>query len=221
MSIPTDSIIVVRHAEPADQHVTAPNHWIDMPLTDLGRRQADAVADRLARELAGATCRLYSSDLKRTAQTAEPIASRLGVAVQPAPQLREYNNGLADGLSAETLKTWAPELTPPMREILANPGGESWPQFHQRVSAFMERISAAADRPLIVVAHNGSINIILNWWLRAPLTAGGDTPLSFGASLASLTVLRVSPQGKPAVERLNDTCHLQAAGLGENSQPPR
>lgn len=219
MSIPTDSIIVVRHAEPADQVRTAPSHWIDMDLTPLGRRQADCLADRLARELSGPRCRLYSSDLRRASQTAEAIAGRLGVTVQLAPQLREHHNGLAPGLTQEALKEWAPRMTPPMHDLLASPGGETWPQFQQRVSTFMERITAAPDRPVVVVAHNGTNICILTWWLRLELNEAGQPRVSFVSSLASIAVLTTNRFGKPTIERLNDASHLQAAGPADPTHP--
>ena len=237
------AIIVVRHAQPADCMDGAASHWIDTELTPLGRRQAQAVADRLARELApalerslaldvgpapehgaalelgpaprgapSARCVLYSSDLRRAAQTAEPIGRALGVEVVPAPGLREFNNGIPSEKAMEDLCKYVGEPTPATRELLAAPAGETWPQFQQRVAGCMERITAGEERLVVVVAHYGAIGIILSWWLGLGLTAAGDTPVSFEAGLASIAVL-TRRYNKPRIDRVNDAAHLREAGL--------
>lgn len=208
-----NAIIVIRHAQPVDCNDTASSHWTDTELTEMGRRQAQCLADRLRREIGSIPCVLHSSDLRRAFQTAEPVAKALGVPIIPQPGLREFNNGLAAGETEEALGRFVPVLTQAHRDLLANPAGETWTQFHQRIAACMDRITAGEGRLTLVVAHYGAIINILHWWLRLGLTETGDTPASFDASLASIAVLRRSRQGKPAIERLNDTSHLLADGL--------
>lgn len=206
-------IIIIRHAQPTDCSAHAVSHWTDTDLTDLGRRQAECVAQRMQRELGSAPCVLYSSDLRRAAQTAAPIAEKLGMEVIPVPELREFNNGLSAGGSEEALVKSAAQSSAASRDLLTNPAGESWTQFYQRVSTCMDRLTKEQGRTVVVVAHYGTIINIMTWWLRIGLTATGDTPASFEASLASVAVLKRSRQNKPALERLNDTSHLLAAGL--------
>ncbi len=73
-------IYLVAHGE-AQHHVQGlVGGWYDSDLTELGHRQAQAIAGRLAERLAGApSAEVYASDLRRTAQTAAPIARVLGV----------------------------------------------------------------------------------------------------------------------------------------------
>ena len=214
-----NAIIVIRHAQPADCQDGAASHWIDTELTDLGRRQAQAVADRLARELAASfpgpaaeSAVLYSSDLRRAAQTADAIGKALGLPVLPAPELREYNNGLPSEKAIADLRKYVPEETPVTRELLAKPAGETWPEFYGRVAAGMERITAGEERLVVVVAHYGAISNILSWWLGLGLTEAGDTPVSFEAGLASIAVLS-RRYNKPRLDRVNDAAHLREAGL--------
>ena len=206
-------IIVIRHAQPADCNDFAASHWTDTDLTDLGRRQAQCVADRLARELSGAECVLHASDLRRASQTAEPISKALGVPIRPEPGLREFNNGLGVGQTEEALRKFVPRETQATRDLLAKPEGETWTAFYHRVSGCMERIAEERGRIVLVVSHYGTIINTLTWWLRIGLTETGDTPVSFDASLASIAVLSRNRQDKPRIERLNDTSHLLTSGL--------
>ena len=126
------SIILIRHAEPEAPADGSTSHWTDTNLTALGRRQAECVAERLNRDLGEVPCQLYSSDLKRAMQTAEIIGRAIGATPNPVAELREFNNGLAAGGSEEELKRVAAAMTPPARDLEANPQGETWREFHQR-----------------------------------------------------------------------------------------
>src|SRR5580658_8336000 len=91
-------IYVVTHTQ-SQHHVDGlVGGWYDSPLTDLGRRQADAVAGRIV-DLVGdrRPVEIYSSDLLRAAQTAEPIGARLNTPVVHWSDLRERGYGVAGG----------------------------------------------------------------------------------------------------------------------------
>ena len=78
----------------------------DSPLTDLGRRQANAVAQRLSRRTISA---LYSSDLGRTMDTAKIIASACGHRVTSDPRLREQDFGRFEGMTSDEISQAFPE----------------------------------------------------------------------------------------------------------------
>jgi broad specificity phosphatase PhoE len=91
-------IYVVAHTQ-SQHHVDGlVGGWYDSALTELGRRQADAVAARIA-ELVGdrRPVEIYSSDLLRASQTAEPIGARLNTPVVHWSDLRERSYGVAGG----------------------------------------------------------------------------------------------------------------------------
>jgi broad specificity phosphatase PhoE len=64
-------------------------------------------------ELADVTCRLYSSDLKRAAETAEIIARATGLHPPYEPGIKEYNNGLAAGKSWQEAEAMHAPMTEP------------------------------------------------------------------------------------------------------------
>ena len=79
----------------------------DIPLNDMGRRQARALADGMkSRPVAS----VYSSPQKRAMETAEAIAGPLGLTVKAVPQLMEIGYGDWEGRSAEDILTTDREL---------------------------------------------------------------------------------------------------------------
>jgi probable phosphoglycerate mutase len=160
-------IVLVRHGE-AECNL---NHIIGGPkgctgLTDLGRFQANALADRLyeSGELRQATA-LYSSVLPRAIETAE----RLRPVVGPGPEalgpirarcdLCELHPGDCDGMEwSEMVETfgvpdWDTDATVPIA-----PGGESWSEFVDRASGAVRGLVQRHPGELVVAAvHAGVI----------------------------------------------------------------
>ena len=90
-------IYLVAHGE-ARHHVEGlVGGWYDSDLTELGQRQAQAVASRIAELVGEAPVEIYSSDLRRAAQTAAPIAQALRAKVTHWSDLRERSYGVAGG----------------------------------------------------------------------------------------------------------------------------
>jgi broad specificity phosphatase PhoE len=203
-------IILVRHGESENNVGNLMGGWTDTPLTDLGLRQADAVARRLKRELEGKPCRIVSSDLRRAMQTAEVIGSALGVIPTPEPGLREINNGAATNLTKEEAKLIYILPTKPLLEWTPYPYAENWLQLHRRVASTMERVYRDIGENLIVVAHGGSIHHIIFWWLRVPIEMIGE--INFGLGNTCLTTLSVTALDQRMLVRLNDTSHLVELG---------
>lgn len=187
--------------------------WTQDPLTALGQRQAALLAERLQAEFAGRPVKLYASDLSRAWQTTEIIARRTGLEPTPEPGLREFNNGLA----ANRTQAEARELEQPMPASSLDwqpwPESETWRQFYQRTVACMDRLSEQAQQPLLLVTHGGAIVNIIVWWLG--LDVEWLSRVSFAVAPASISVLRLNQWQERAIERLNDTAHLYAAGLAE------
>lgn len=84
-------LVIVRHGETAWNAEHRVQGQLDVPLNDTGRRQAQAVASVLRKERYSA---IYSSDLGRARQTAEPTAAALGMEVVLDPGLRERHYGM-------------------------------------------------------------------------------------------------------------------------------
>jgi broad specificity phosphatase PhoE len=166
----------------------------DGDLTDLGRSQAQELAERLSACGGGPIGYLVCSPLRRARQTAEIIGARLGLpVVVGGGDLRELNVGRLDGRSdaqawqiySQVLAAWqAGETTARF------PGGEDWHTLCARMRrALTVAARESAGARSLVVAHGGNIRAAL------PGLTGDPEPATDLPNCAVAT-LRVDP-GRP------------------------
>ena len=100
-------LLLVRHGETDWNAAGRIQGCTDTPLNARGRAQAAALAEKLrSSERAEA---LYTSPLRRAAETAEIIGSALGLRPEPVEALREISFGVWEGCSwAEIQRRWPP-----------------------------------------------------------------------------------------------------------------
>ncbi len=208
-----EPLILIRHGQA--EHLTGDltGGWTDTELTELGRNQVKALATRLKAELEDTQCRLYCSDLKRAAQTAEIIGEELGLTPSPAPALREMNNGVAAGKTKEEAKIYFRDPTEPLIDWQCYPGAETWRRFYLRVSGYLESLPMDRGGPLMLVTHGGTIINVVAWWLKLDVEALSG--VTFRTAPASISVLGTSELNERAILRLNDTAHLYSTGLSK------
>lgn len=176
----------------------------DVPLNRRGRQQAAALADYLA--TAGIEV-IYSSDLVRARETAQPLAQAAKIPLQTEGRLREMSFGRLEGLTAAQIEARYPDHFPAYRQDSVNtppPGGESFQQMLQRVGRALEDLAAANEaKKVLVTAHGGSLKALLCYLLELDPHQRWRLILNNG----SVTILRWQRRGA-FLERLNDTSHL-------------
>ena len=197
-------LVLVRHAQAEGN---AEHRFIgqtDVPLTDLGRRQAEAVGLRLR---TADIARVVSSDLSRTADTAATIAAVAGTPVELEPGIREIDNGEWAGLTPDEIARGWPDLWHRYRggEDVPRPGGERWGHVRARTLVVMERL-LGLEGVSVVVSHGGPI-VITAHWATGRLIEGNVFRGPLGA--VQNTALTVIDQG-PKLTAFNDVGHLQA-----------
>ncbi len=171
-------LLVMRHGETAWNAAARIQGQLDIPLSPRGEQQAQRLAGRLAGEPIDA---VYSSDLARAAQTAQPLARRLGLAPRPEPRLRERRFGLFEGSSyAEAEQRWPAEFAR-WRERdpdVAIPGGEAPREVARRVLAAVAGIVRAHPGATVAVfTHGGVLDVIYRAARRLPWQLPRTYPL--------------------------------------------
>ncbi|MGQ0840507.1 histidine phosphatase family protein [Actinokineospora sp.] len=155
-------LMLVRHGEtPSNVRHLLDSKPPGPPLTELGRRQAEALAERLADEPVAA---VYASTAVRAQETADPVAKAHGLTVEVLDGVHEVQVGELEGRSdAEALGTFGGVFIRWTRGDLAAamPGGETGEQIVERFFAAVSAIRAAHSTGLVVlVTHGGVIRLI-------------------------------------------------------------
>jgi probable phosphoglycerate mutase len=180
---------------------------LDVPLNDIGLKQAQAVGRALKDERFDA---VYSSDLVRARQTADPIASLLSMKLQLDPDLRERHYGIFERLTYAEVKTRYPEDY--ARFEARDPeyafrSGESLRDFSARSIAAITRIAEQnRDRSVLVFTHGGVLDKLYRFITGLPLSA----PREFGIPNAGLNRVEVTPAGW-RIRAWADVAHLEGA----------
>ena len=196
--------IVVRHGETAWNAEGRIQGHLDSPLNEEGLAQALLLGDRLARE---PFSQLYSSDLGRALQTAQPLADRSGRRVATEVRLRERHLGIFQGLTGVECERHSPEHYARFKSREPEhviPGGESVRQVYERVSAvFGELERKHPGERVVVVTHGGVLDAVYRLASATPLQRPRDFPI-FNASV---NVVRYE-DGRWSMVRWGDISHL-------------
>ena len=165
-------IILARHG-----HVDwlAPERFrgrAELPLSDLGRRQAQAVARYIA-----ATWKpdaVYTSPLGRCRETGAEIAAPFRLELRPVDGLADIDYGEWQGLTRdEAQERWPDETELWFRtpHIAAIPGGETLAALLSRTSAALRDILwRHPDQTVVLVGHDSVNRLLLLFALEAPLS---------------------------------------------------
>jgi broad specificity phosphatase PhoE len=139
-------LLLVRHGETEWNRQLRWQGHADPPLNETGRAQARELAQALAHDRIDA---VYSSDLRRAAETAEAIAVPRGLPVYLDPGLREIDVGGREGLTREEVEARFPD---------GRWDGESHAAHAERVLAALTRIAARyPNGRVLVVGHGGTL----------------------------------------------------------------
>ncbi|MGH3899093.1 MAG: bifunctional RNase H/acid phosphatase [Pseudonocardiaceae bacterium] len=202
---PPTRLLLLRHGQTEHSAQRRYSGRGDLPLTELGERQAAAAAARLASTSGVAA--VISSPMLRARQTAKPVADALGVPLSVHDGLIETDFGAWEGLTfAEARERdldlhtrWITDTS------VAAPDGESMDAVHRRVRRARDQLIAEhGGATLVVVSHVTPIKALL----RMALDAGPSLLHRLHLDLASLSVAEFYPDGPASVSLVNDTSHL-------------
>ncbi|HYE13809.1 MAG TPA: histidine phosphatase family protein [Pyrinomonadaceae bacterium] len=201
-------VLLVRHGQSQGNAERRFGGHTPTPLSELGRRQAEATAGALSKE--GVTA-VYSSDLLRAVQTAEPLASASGLEVRRCAAFRERSVGRMEGLTFEEAAERFPDeyaalLRRDFEHVLD--GGESYRQLLDRSAAELDRaIEEHRGGTVVVFSHTGTI-CILALHLLGALDAPELRPVWISSANCGVTRFEIQHGGLTRLLAANDTRHL-------------
>jgi probable phosphoglycerate mutase len=198
-------ICFVRHGETNWNIEQRLQGQMDLALNATGEAQAVAVGRRFVGSTATA---LYSSDLLRARQTAQPIAEALHLPIVLLPALRERHFGRCEGMTLEEISH---QYDDDARAIqchdpdYASPGGgESRRQHQVRILGCIEHlVREHAGQSIVVVTHGGALDVIYRRARQLPLEAPRDYPIPN----AGINWIGIDGE-QWSIERWGDDAHL-------------
>jgi glucosyl-3-phosphoglycerate phosphatase len=173
-------LVLLRHGRTDWNRIGRAQGHADVSLDALGRVQAENAASHLA---SYEPTFLWSSDLARARETAEPIAAATGLDAVLDRRLREYDVGVRQGMTFREFEEAYPDIVARFRagEPASVPGAETNEQVVERMRAVMhdavETVSHGGTG--ILVGHGAS--------LRTGLLAFFDAPAHLREMLAGMS----------------------------------
>jgi broad specificity phosphatase PhoE len=194
-------LLLIRHGESVWNEVRRFQGGTDVPLSERGRGQAQA----LGRSLRGwRPVAAYASPLRRARETAEIALAGTGLPIVTLPELRELSLGEWEGCLSEEVRArpgdpWGAWVRAPLD--CPPPGSERLDDVQRRALEAMKRIQAAHGdgEDVVVVAHGGIISVYACHLLGCSL----NYLWRLRVDNASLTVVH-----PPRLVSLNETRHL-------------
>ena len=196
-------LIVIRHGRPERDERVEGAGTADPPLSDLGRRQADATAEFLAGERID---HVMASPMQRARATAEPLAQRLGLAVELHEGLKEADHYRTRYVPAEEM-TMDDEI---VQEFLGDKfamfgplgGFEQWRR--DVVATFDDIVDRNKGKRVAVYCHG----MVMGTYLTA-LIGHGD-PFILTPDYCGIVRVRAASNGIRTIRSANETGHIRA-----------
>lgn len=192
---PERQIYLARHGETEWSRSGQHTGRTDIPLTDLGRRQAEALGARLADRTFAL---VLTSPLSRAAETASiaghPEAMR-------DPDLQEWDYGTLEGRTTPEIRTEFEGWT-----IWDGPwvGGETADEVSARVDRVLARcLDPSVTGDALVFSHGHLLRVLAARWLGLPAPSGR----MFALGTATVGILGWERE-HPVIETWNEACHL-------------
>ena len=201
------TLYLIRHGATASNERVPPilqGSGVDSPLSDSGRRQAEATGKLLAGFQLDA---VFSSPMARAVSTADAIAAPHGLTVSTVAELHEIDVGQWEGMDWESISRQMPDAYHRfMEDSGANGylGGESYQDVLDRVRpAFARLVHENSGRHIAVVAHKAVNRSLLASLLELEMRQAKELPQD------NCCVNVITARGDSLkLETLNSSLHL-------------
>jgi probable phosphoglycerate mutase len=199
----TTRFILVRHGETESSKERRFAGATDVSLTDYGREQARALAQRLRAVRIDV---MHVSPLIRCVETSEPITQITGRKPTIVEDLRECHFGEWENLTfGEVMERWPEDVQRWAGDDEVPPtGGECWADLGRRVGVWWDQaVKRYEGRTVLAVTHGGPILSLARRITSTPR----DVMDVFMVETASVSVVQLN-NGRKRIRMWNDTTHL-------------
>ncbi len=206
--MPITKLYLIRHGQSAGNAEGRFGGHSPTPLSDLGKEQAELTAKILSKEKIHA---IYSSDLLRAVQTAQPLAKILDLPIIQSPDFRERHVGVLEGLTFEESKQKYPNdyyalINRNINHVITK--GESYRQLLRRTNlALREIFEVHRGEKVVIFSHTGAICFITLQLLGAINRRTINTPWLV-TSNCGINRFEIRGRNNVRVLAVNDTRHL-------------
>ncbi|WP_454872145.1 histidine phosphatase family protein [Paraburkholderia xenovorans] len=199
-------IILTRHGEVDGIDPPRFRGRMQLALTDLGRRQAQALANAVAEKFQPVA--IYTSPMQRCRDTGAAIAAACGKSSYVQPGIDDIDYGQWQWKSHEEASQQFPvelALWKTAPQWMRFPGGESLQSVALRTAdAVRELLQSFEHETIVLVAHDSVNRVLLTQALDLPLSAYWQIQ----QGPCCINLLDVGADGKVAVHSVNETTHL-------------
>ena len=195
-------IIIMRHGESDADILNVIEGRANFPLTEDGLKQARAAAEWLKSRFG--FDKIYSSPLKRAAQTARAVQQMYDVEITFDDDLMEWQNGLIAGLSRYEAEERYPETVKfPHTSVY---GQESLIVFRMRAETVLSKIihENPNDSTILAVSHGGMISQLFRCFMKLPV----DEKVFIHSGDTGIHHLKISEDGTRVIAFINRQEHL-------------
>ncbi|HAA74044.1 TPA: histidine phosphatase family protein [Candidatus Latescibacteria bacterium] len=209
-------MVVIRHGETEWNVEGRIQGWQDSELNARGRAQAEALGRRF-RGQRGLIRAIYSSDLKRTMDTARSVADVVGLEIVADERLREWHLGCIETMLLDEARVREPEAVRiyEERDVEAVvPEGESIRERYNRCTSCLEEIAEKhkGDR-VVVVTHGGILDDLYRFVNGVDLQAERDWDLfNCGINVLRIENRESKIENRWSVVRWGYIEHLEGIG---------
>jgi len=201
-------LYLVRHGQSAGNAEGRFGGHGPTPLSELGKKQAELTAKVLAKEGVSA---LYSSDLHRAIQSAEPLAKLLKIKLHASDAFRERHVGVLEGLTFDESRAQYPRdyyalVNRQIDHVIS--GGESYRHLLRRITTKLQNvIRSHSGEKIAIYTHTGAICFMTLHLIGAIHRNTKRTPWLI-TSNCGINRFEIRGRNNVRVLALNDTRHL-------------
>jgi broad specificity phosphatase PhoE len=199
------SVYLVRHGQTEWNRELRFRGRADIPLNENGHKQASAIADTLKDKGINA---IYTSPLRRSIETARPVAVVFRIETTTVQGLIDINYGEWEGLAYDEVRQRYADLYRQWEErpdLVTFPNGESLDDARRRAfSAFTEIVEKNRGKSILIIPHR-VINKVL---LCALLGLSNSYFWRIRQDTGCINVIEYSDR-RFVLVTMNDTCHLR------------